>query len=107
MIAFSLALCFSGFVALSLSMNRHHEQVFEARPDERRSQLLRLAGWLALGVAILPCVQTFSLSVGLALWVAILSVAAALVVVLLPYAPRLAAPLALLAPALPAPFLLL
>lgn len=107
MIALSLALCFSGFVALSLSMNRHHEQVFASKPGERRSRVLRLAGWLALGLAILPCIQAFSLSVGLALWVATLSVAAALLIVLLPYAPRMVTSLALLAPALSASFLLL
>ena len=107
MIVLSLALCFSGFVALSLSMNRHHEQVFATKPGERRIQVLRLAGWLALGLAIVPCLQAFSLSVGLTLWVSTLSVAAALLIILLPYAPRVITSVALLAPALSASFLLL
>lgn len=106
MIWLSLALCFSGFVALCLSVDRHHEQILGKRPPAAVRQLLRTAGWLALAAAAAPCINPFGVSVGLALWTALLSVAALAQVLLLTYAPRLIVPLAFGAPSLTLPLLL-
>ena len=89
-----LALCFSGFSAVSLSTERHHAQVFEGKGGPRRRQALRLLGWLLLGGAIIPGVIELGPSVGVALWAAVLSVAAGVLVLLLTYKPHLIVPLA-------------
>lgn len=106
MIWISLALCFSGFVALCLSVDRHHEQVLGKRPPVAVRQTLRLAGWLALLAASAPCINLLGISIGLALWAALLSIAALGQVLLLTYAPRLIVPLAFGAPSLTLPLLL-
>lgn len=106
MIWLSLALCFSGFVALCLSIDRHHEQILGKRPHAATRLTLRLAGWLALATAAAPCINPLGVSVGLTLWAALLSVAALLQVLLLTYAPRFIVPLALGAPSFTLPLLL-
>ncbi|KIY40309.1 membrane protein [Pseudomonas sp. 10-1B] len=107
MIEFSLALCFSGFGALCLGLERHHEQVFGHKPGARKRHLLRLLGWLLLACAIAPAVNRLGPSIGLALWVSALSLAAVTQMLLLSYRPRAIAPLSIVAPLLALPFSLL
>src|SRR5690606_21916918 len=57
MIALSLLLSFCAFSALSLAMNRHHQQVFGRAVTPRRQTLLRAAGALLLVLAIPPAVK--------------------------------------------------
>ena len=100
MIWIGLALCFSGFTALSLSTERHHGQVFDNKGGARKRLALRVLGWLLLGGAIAPCIIGLGPSVGLAMWATLLSIAASGLVLLLTYKPSLIIPLAVGAPSL-------
>ncbi|MFC0710521.1 DUF3325 domain-containing protein [Azorhizophilus paspali] len=100
MIWLGLALCFSGFAALCLSMDTHHEQVFGTDAPDGRRLLLRLLGWPTLVIAVFACANALGLSVGIALWAGQLSIAAGILLLLLAYRPRLVVPLALAAPLL-------
>lgn len=106
MIELSLALCFSGFGALCLGVDRHHEQILGHKPNVRRRHLLRLLGWLLLACAIAPAVKQLGPSIGLALWAAALTLAATTQVLLLSYRPSAIPPLSIVAPLLALPFLL-
>lgn len=107
MIGLCLALCFSGFSALSLSAERHYAHVFARKPPPARGLLLRVLGWLLLAGAIAPAVIDLGPSVGLAMWTALLGLAATVQMLLLTYKPRLIVPLTLGAPALTFSLLLL
>jgi len=87
MIALSLLLSFCAFSALSLAMNRHHQQVFGRAVTPRRQTLLRAAGALLLVLAIPPAVKGWGLSVGLAVWCVQLTLAAQAQLLLLTYRP--------------------
>ncbi len=100
---FLIALCanYAGLVCLSLSMDRHHEQVLGNRPAANWAVLLRVGGWSLMLVAAAICVAHWGFSVGFfGVWGGALSLAAFLYVFALPYAPRLAAGLAVSGPAL-------
>ncbi|HSX69616.1 MAG TPA: DUF3325 domain-containing protein [Pseudomonas sp.] len=107
MIELSLALCFSGFGAICLGLDRHHEQVFGRKPQTRRRQLLRALGWLLLACAVAPAIARLGPSIGIALWASALTLAAAAQVLLLSYRPRAIPSLSLLAPLLALPFTLM
>ncbi|GHU09721.1 hypothetical protein AGMMS50225_11280 [Betaproteobacteria bacterium] len=82
-----------GFGLLSVSMERHARQVFGA-PSGKRSRLVcTLCGWAALGLALLPALDAYGISIGLAVWVGFLAVAATLVALTLTYRPRVLRPL--------------
>ena len=95
-----IALCFSGFSALSLSTERHYGQVFAYKDTGYRRWTLRCAGWLLLGVASAPAVIALGLSVGMAAWLAVLTCSSGVLVLLLTYQPRLIIPLSMAGPAL-------
>ncbi|HWK50367.1 MAG TPA: DUF3325 domain-containing protein [Steroidobacter sp.] len=89
MIFVSLMLCFCGFIALSLAMNRHYQQV-AGQPLERSTQVaLRVAGSVLLAAGMFICIGGWGTSVGIALWCGVLSMAALLQVLLLTYRPTL------------------
>lgn len=93
-------LSYAGFTALCLSLDRHHHEVFNRKPGERRRLLLRLGGWLLLGLSLPAAIMASGWSFGLVEWMAGLMASASLLVWLLPYRPRVAvglAPLGLLA----------
>ncbi|KAA0676501.1 DUF3325 domain-containing protein [Roseomonas genomospecies 6] len=90
MILSSLCIAYAGFLALALSMDRHHEQVFARRPSARTSRFLGWAGWMALGLSLPPAVVGWGWAIGLPAWLGLLTVAAAALVLLLPHAPRAA-----------------
>lgn len=92
-----IALGFAGLAALSMSMHRHYEMVFEAESGRARGLVLRWLGWLLIGLAAIPGVQGHGLSIGLAVWVSELTVAAVAVVLLMSYVPRAVWQLAALA----------
>src|SRR5690606_1027529 len=54
-----LALSMAGMAALSLGMDKHHEQVFGDASTMRRTRLFKLLGWLLLALAVIPCVQVY------------------------------------------------
>ena len=84
-----LALSMAGMAALSLGMNKHHEQVFGGISTTRRTGLFRLLGWLLLALAVIPCVHLYGISIGLATWAAELTMAALVTMLLISYKPRL------------------
>lgn len=107
MITLCLALCFSGFGGLCLSLDRHHEQVFGRKPKLLKRHVLRVLGWLLLVCATAPAIALLGTSVGLALWASVLTLAAAAQALLLTYRPRLIPLLSLVAPFVSLPFLML
>ncbi|MHC8304305.1 DUF3325 domain-containing protein [Pseudomonas sp. PB3P13] len=104
----ALLLCYGGFTALCLSMDRHHAELLGRKPSARRSQAFKLGGWLLLAFSLWAAVSSAGWGLGLVQWCAVLMLSALLLVLLMPYRPRLAlalaglgllaSPLAVLAP---------
>lgn len=80
-----LALGYAAMAALSLSMERHQEQVygkaFGAMP-------LRLGGWTLLAVALVPAIAAWGSAVGILAWLGFLTFAALGIGLQMTYAPR-------------------
>lgn len=80
----ALALAFAGMAALSVAMDRHHEQLTRRRETPR---LLRVGlcalGGLLIALALVPCVFAWGASVGTVVWLGFLSAGALCVVLLL------------------------
>jgi hypothetical protein len=87
-------LCYGGFTALCLSMDRHHAELLGRKPSARRRQGMRIGGWLLLALALWATVSAAGWGLGLVQWFAVLMLSALLLVLLLPYRPRLALSLA-------------
>lgn len=94
---------FAGFTALSLAMDRHHEDSYGRgkSPGARRSWL-RGAGVLGLLLSLATCLALKGPAQGWVLWFGVLTAGALVVVGMLSYAPRRAALLAATASALAA-----
>lgn len=91
----ALALAHAGFWALSLAMERHHEEVFATRRiPPRRALALRLAGWGLLALSAPAAFAAAGAVTGAILWCGVLTAAALPCALLLAYAPRLGAGLA-------------
>jgi hypothetical protein len=90
-----LALAFAGFGTLCLSMERHARQVFGAIPGTFRRSMAAVLGWGLLASSLIPSLQNYGMSIGIAAWLGFLTLAALAVGLLLTYAPR---PLPYLAP---------
>ncbi|KPN92705.1 DUF3325 domain-containing protein [Pseudomonas nunensis] len=86
----ALLLCYGGFTALCLSMDRHHADLLGRKPSVRRRSNLQLGGWLLLGLSLWAAVSATGWGLGLVEWFAVLMLSALLLVLLLPYRPRLA-----------------
>lgn len=79
----------AGMAALSMAMERHHEQIWgKAALAARRVWVLRAAGWLLLITAAVLAVRAQGASMGLTLWAMEISLAAVGVGLLLSYTPR-------------------
>lgn len=90
-------LCYPGFMALCLAMDRHY-QALRARTLGKPLQLaLRLSGVLLLGSAMLSLVIGAGWALGLVRSLGLAMASAGLLVWLLPYHPKLALRLAVLA----------
>lgn len=96
MTGIGFALGFSGLAALSLGMDKHHEQALGREPGRGRRWALTLLGWCLLGWAAFHGMQAYGPSVGLAIWVSELAVTAIVALLVLSYRPRWLVPLALL-----------
>ncbi|MDW5441946.1 DUF3325 domain-containing protein [Polaromonas sp. SM01] len=96
-------MAFSGFAALGLAMDRHHDDSYGrgTSPGARRPWL-RGAGTLGLLLSLAACLALKGPAQGWVLWFGMLTAGALGVVGLLSYAPRLATPLAATASALAA-----
>jgi hypothetical protein len=90
----ALLLCYGGFAALCLSMDRHHVDLLGRKPSARRRRNMRLGGWLLLALSLWAAVSATDWGLGLVEWFAVLMSSALLLVLLLPYRPRLALSLA-------------
>jgi hypothetical protein len=91
---------FSGFAALSLAIDRHHEDSYGrgSSPGSRRPWL-RGAGTLGLLLSLAACLAIRGPTQGWVLWLGVLTAGALVVIGVLSYAPRRAAQLAALASA--------
>ena len=90
----ALLLCYGGFTALCLSMDRHHVELSGRKPSARRRHCLKLGGWLLLALSLWAAVSATGWGLGLVEWFAVLMLSALLLVLLMPYRPRLALSLA-------------
>ena len=90
----ALLLCYGGFTALCLSMDRHHADLLGRKPSARRRQLMKLGGWSLLALSLWAAVASSAWGLGLVEWFAVLMLSALLLVLLMPYRPRLALALA-------------
>ncbi|QVQ28548.1 DUF3325 domain-containing protein [Achromobacter deleyi] len=99
-IVMALLLTYAGMACLSLAMPRHYDQVWGRDPGAGHTRVLRGAGVLLLGLAILPCVGLWGNTVGVVAWLGWLSAGALLWVGMLSWAPRPAAGTAALAVAI-------
>ncbi len=89
---------FSGFAALSLAMDRHHEDSYgRGRSPGSRRPWLRLAGTLGLLLSLAACLLIRGPAQGWVLWLGVLTAGALVLVGVLSYAPRRAARLAAVA----------
>ena len=86
----ALLAAFGGFVALSLAMDRHHEQVFGRGVGlpTRRRRALRAVGTGGLAVSLGACLAAHGPSQGWVLWAGVLTLAAMGQVLALAFAPR-------------------
>lgn len=91
-----LALAFSGFAALSLTLDRHYAQIHGrgAEPPAALLPYLHGLGWLALGLALAAQVGAEGWAMGVLYWVGTLTLSGVGLVLLLSYAPRAAPRLA-------------
>jgi hypothetical protein len=90
-------LCYAGFTALCLAMDRHHQDVLGGKPGRARQWSLRLAGAALLGLATLLLMASGGWAMGLLRSLALAMASAGLLVWLLPYQPGWALRLAALA----------
>ncbi len=88
-------LCYSGFAALCLGMERHYRDLVGRPPQARVSLALRLVGGMLLAAGLwLAVVLDHGWSMGLVHGCAALMASVMLWVFMLPYRPRLAVGLA-------------
>lgn len=88
----ALLLAFGGMAALSLAMDRHHEQLTGREgPGRGRRAGLRVTGTALLIAALWSSTQGWGASVGVVVWLGCLSAGALAVTLGLSYAPRLSA----------------
>ncbi|TWC59275.1 uncharacterized protein DUF3325 [Pseudomonas sp. SJZ080] len=90
----ALLLCYGGFTALCLSMDRHHAELLGCKPSARRRRGMKLGGWVLLALSLWAAVSSTGWGLGLVEWFAVLMLSALLLVLLMPYRPRLALSLA-------------
>lgn len=90
----ALLLCYGGFTALCLSMERHHVELLGHKPSAPRRQSLKLGGWLLLALSLWAAVSATGWGLGLVEWFAVLMLSALVLVLLMPYRSRLALSLA-------------
>jgi len=89
-------LCYIGFTALCLSMNRHHDDLLGASLSSTRGRALRGVGWALLGLSLWVALSSQTLGLALVQWSAALMASAVLWVFMMSYRPRLALSLAAL-----------
>ena len=99
---FPIALTYTGWAALSLSMSRHAREALQREPSPLQRHLLRAAGWLALAAGLCMSAARTGWPIGTVEWFGMLTASGVSFVLLLSYYPRLAAGLGLGLPVLAA-----
>lgn len=90
----SALLCYAGFMALCLAMERHHADLIGRKGAPGLLRALRWAGGGLLLASPWPAMAAQGWALGLVQWCAVLMASAGLLVWLMPYKPRLAMGLA-------------
>jgi hypothetical protein len=86
----ALGLTLLGCLLLSLSLRRHYRQLFpDDRGYEQRLWPMRIAGYVLIALALVPCIRLFGAPIGICLWLSVVALAAFLVIMLLTYRPGL------------------
>lgn len=94
-IAASSLLCLAAFVALALSLSRHHRDVFVTALPPGREHALRLVGWVLVALSLVPPIADLGPGIGLASWFAGATLSGLCTALLMTYRPRLTMPAAL------------
>ena len=84
-----LGFSYIAFCLLALAMFAHHRDVLGYAPSEKRSRLLRFAGWLAIGVSYWGAVSLQGFAYGSISYFGLLAAAGVLVVMTLSYRAKL------------------
>lgn len=90
----AIALSYTGFTALCLSMERHYSDLLGHKPSPRARLGLRVTGWLLLLATLCATISNAGWAMGLVHGSTVLMATVVLLVWLLPYQPRLALALA-------------
>lgn len=72
-----------GFASMAFSQKRHWQLLHASTVTAEPPSGLRIAGWLLIGLAAIPCIWRDGLAFGLLLWTATLTVSGLLVIVCL------------------------
>lgn len=89
MIMLGFALAFLGFILLSLSMTRHHRQLWpQVMLSKARTIGFRVGGYGSLAASLYCCMQSEGAAVGSVLWFGLLTAAALMQSMLLTYRPH-------------------
>ncbi|EPJ91808.1 DUF3325 domain-containing protein [Pseudomonas psychrophila] len=86
----ALAFAYLGMLALCQGLDRHYKQVWGKPPSPRLSRLLRVSGWVSLGLSFYFCGLAWGWAMGPVGWLGMLSLSGFGLLMLLPYRPRLA-----------------
>ena len=85
----SLALCYAGFVALALSMPRHHEELRGGKFDAAGRWRWRAAGAGLLGISVWPALARWpNVPIAISAWLGIATVAAFALAMVLTWSER-------------------
>ncbi|GEP12375.1 DUF3325 domain-containing protein [Methylobacterium gnaphalii] len=93
-LALSISLSFAALAALCLSLNRHHSDVLQSKPQDGRVALLRTVGWTGIGLSLILTGYAEGWVFAPVQWIGATSCAGLLLVLLLAYRPRFVPPAA-------------
>ena len=88
MTAAAFALCYAGFVLLSLGQARHHWRVYGGDADRRRRRWSLATGWTSLAASASISAAAWGPGTGAVVLLGLATLAAVAVALLLTYAPR-------------------
>ena len=86
----ALAIAYIGMLTLCQGLERHYKQVWGKPPAARLRRVLRVAGWLSLGLSFWFCGLAWGWAMGPVGWFGMISLSRFSLLMLLPYRPRLA-----------------
>ena len=86
----ALAFAYIGMLTLCQGLERHYKPVWGKPPAARLRRVLRVAGWLSLGLSFWFCGLAWGWAMGPVGWFCMISLSGFSLLMLLPYRPRLA-----------------